>query len=105
MKILIDFFVVMALVISASFAVPVVHAQTDTSAFDQMLKPIQKVYDFVKYAASLLAMLAFAFAGIQLLLAGKNNAEREKVKSTMTGIVVGLAIIWIAPLAVPYLLQ
>ncbi len=102
---IIDFFL-LVVVMSMSFVMPVVHAQTtDTSAYNEILKPIQKIYDLVRYAATLLALLGFAFAAIQLIIAGTNTGKREKAKTMMASIVGGLFVIWAAPLVVPYLLQ
>lgn len=101
---IIDFLVFFA-VISLSFVMPVVHAQTDTTAYNEILKPIQKIYDLVRYAATLFALLGFAFAAIQLIIAGTNTGKREKAKAMMASIVGGLFVIWAAPLVVPYLLQ
>lgn len=102
---IVDFFILFA-VISMGFVMPVVHAQTtDTTAYNEILKPIQKIYDLVRYAATLLALLGFVFAAIQLILAGTNTGKREKAKAMMASIVGGLFVIWAAPLVVPYLLQ
>ena len=77
----------------------------DQQTFDQILEPVMKVYNFVKYAATVVAVLFLVFAGITFITSGSDQAKRESAKTMATYIVIGLIIIWVAPLIVSYLTQ
>ncbi|MBI2148971.1 hypothetical protein HYU23_04780 [Candidatus Woesearchaeota archaeon] len=76
--------------------------QNDINVFNKILEPVMKVYNFVKYSASVLALLFLIFAAISMFT-NDNPMEKDKAKSKMMYIVVGLIVIWIAPIAVNYL--
>ena len=75
----------------------------DKATFDQILEPVMKIYSFVKYAATALAVLFLIFAGITFIMSGNDQAKREQAKMMGTYIIMGLIIIWVAPLIVGYL--
>ena len=75
--------------------------QNDINAFNQILEPVMKVYNFVKYSASVLALLFLIFAAISMFT-NDNPMEKDKAKSKIMYIVVGLIVIWIAPISVNY---
>jgi uncharacterized membrane protein len=77
----------------------------DQQTFDQILQPVMKIYNFVKYAATVLAVVFLVFAGVTFIASGNDQAKREQAKMMMTYIVIGLIIIWVAPLVVSYLVQ
>ena len=76
--------------------------QNDINTFNQILEPVMKVYNFVKYSASVLALLFLIFAAISMFT-NDNPMEKDKAKTRVMYIVVGLIVIWIAPIAVNYL--
>ena len=75
----------------------------DQETFDQILTPVMKIYNFIKYAATVLAVIFLVMAGITFIMSGNDQAKREQAKMMMTYIVIGLIIIWVAPLVVTYL--
>ena len=75
----------------------------DQATFDQILVPVMKIYTFVKYAASVLAVLFLVFAGVSFITSGGDQAKRESAKMMAGYIVIGLIVIWVAPLIVTYL--
>lgn len=75
----------------------------DQATFDQILEPVMKIYNFVKYAATVLAVLFLVFAGITFIMNGDDAGKRESAKTMAAYIVIGLIIIWVAPLVVQYL--
>lgn len=77
----------------------------DQHTFDQILEPVMKVYNFIKYAATVLAVIFLVFAGITFITSGNDQAKRESAKMMATYIVIGLIIIWVAPLVVTYLVK
>jgi len=74
----------------------------DKASFDQMLSPVMKVYNFVKYAATAVAVVFMVFAGITLIISGNDQAKREQAKMMGMYIVIGLIVIWVAPFIVQY---
>jgi uncharacterized membrane protein len=77
----------------------------DKATFDNILSPVMKVYNFVKYAATVLAVIFLVFAGVTFIMSGSDQAKRESAKMMATYIVIGLIIIWVAPLVVSYLVK
>lgn len=75
----------------------------DQETFDQILTPIMKIYNFIKYAATVLAVIFLVIAGVTFIMSGNDQGKREQAKMMMTYIVIGLIIIWVAPLVVTYL--
>jgi hypothetical protein len=75
----------------------------DQETFDGILEPVMKIYNFIKYAATVLAVLFLVFAGIIFVTSGNDQAKREQAKSMALYVVIGLVIIWIAPLVVGFL--
>src|SRR3989338_11639337 len=71
--------------------------QNDINTFNQILEPVMKVYNFVKYSASVLALLFLIFAAISMFT-NDNPMEKDKAKSKIMYIVVGLILIWVAPI-------
>jgi len=77
----------------------------DQATFDQILEPVMKVYNFVKYAATVIAVVFLVFAGVTFIMSGNDQAKRNQAKLMATYIVIGLIVIWVAPLVVQYLVQ
>ncbi|MEA3229758.1 MAG: pilin [archaeon] len=71
--------------------------------FDQILAPIMKVYNFIKYAATVIGVLMLVFAGISFIMAGGEQGKKEKAKNMAVGVIIGLAVIWVAPIVVNYI--
>jgi len=78
-------------------------SQADKETFDGILEPVMKIYNFVKYAATVLAVVFLLFAGITFIMSGNDQAKREQAKMMATYIIIGLIVIWVAPLIVGYL--
>lgn len=75
----------------------------DQATFDGILEPVMKIYNFIKYAATAVAVLFLVFAGINFIMSGGDQAKREQSKAMATYIIIGLIVIWIAPLIVTFL--
>jgi len=71
--------------------------------FDQILSPIMKIYNFIKYAATVIGVMMLVFAGISFLTAGGEQLKKDKAKNTAFGVVIGLVLIWVAPYIVQFL--
>ncbi|MBT3304402.1 hypothetical protein HN592_03415 [Candidatus Woesearchaeota archaeon] len=70
--------------------------------FDAILAPVMKIYSFIRYAATVIGVLMLVFAGITFVTAGGEMAKKEKAKNIATGVIIGLIVIWVAPLIVKY---
>lgn len=77
----------------------------DTETFDQILKPIQTIYDLVKYAVTIIAGLVLLFAGITYIMSGSDPGKREKAKNMVMYVIIGLAVIWAAPFIVKLIID
>ena len=62
-----------------------------------------KIYNFIKYAATIVGVLMLVFAGITFITAGGDQAQKEKAKNMGAGVIIGLILIWVAPLVVRYI--
>ena len=78
-------------------------SKEDEKQFDAILAPVMKIYNFIKYAASVAGVLMLVFAGITFVTAGSELGKKEKAKNMAVGVVIGLILIWIAPLIVQYI--
>jgi type IV secretory pathway VirB2 component (pilin) len=58
----------------------------DKAKFDEILTPVAKIYNFIKYAASLIAVIALLFAGISYMLSGNDAVYLMKLYNFVTGI-------------------
>jgi len=72
--------------------------------FEDILKPLETIYDLVKYAATIIAGLMMLFAGITYILSGSDPGKREKAKSMVMYVIIGLMVIWAAPFVVSLIL-
>ncbi len=86
----------MILPASAASAMPP-GGSIDTATFDQILQPVWKIYNFVKYIATAIAAVVMVIAGIGFMTSGNDMMKRENAKNTIGYVVVGLIIIWAAP--------
>ena len=75
----------------------------DEATFDQILEPVMKVYNLIKYIATAIAVLVLLFAGINYIISGSDPGKREKAKSMAMYVIIGLIIIWAAPLIVNFI--
>ena len=75
----------------------------DKASFDEMLEPVLKIYNFIKYIASVVAAMFLLFAGITYMISGSDPRKRDQAKNMATYVVIGLVIIWITPLIVQFL--
>ena len=75
----------------------------DQATFDEILEPVMKIYNLVKYSATVLAVLVLLFAGVTYMTSGSNPAKRNQAKNMVAYVIVGLIVIWIAPLIVTFI--
>ena len=75
------------------------------AAFDQILEPVLKIYNMVKYIATAVAAVVLLFAGINFIISGSDPKTRESSKSMAMYVVIGLVVIWAAPWVVNFVAQ
>jgi type IV secretory pathway VirB2 component (pilin) len=75
----------------------------EQAAFDNILSPVMKVYNLVKYIATVIAVVVLLFAGINYIVSGSDPMQRETSKSMAMYVVIGLVVIWAAPLVVNFI--
>ena len=95
--------IAMQLVSSADFDQDL--SDEDKETFDEILNPVMKIYNLVKYSATVLAVVVLLFAGVTYLISGSNPAKREQAKSMITYVIIGLMVIWVAPLIVNFVVS
>jgi len=93
-----------AVILSLFLLQLVLVSAADTATFDEILKPIQAIYDLVKYAVTIIAGLILLFAGITYITSGADAGKREKAKNMIMYVIIGLAVIWAAPFIVKLVL-
>jgi hypothetical protein len=72
----------------------------DQATFDQILTPVMKIYNLIKYVASALAGIALLGSGITYMTAGSDPKKRDNAKAMTMYVLIGLAVIWAAPFVV-----
>lgn len=80
-------------------------SSSDKARFDEILKPVMKIYSFIKYTATVLAVLFLVFAGVSFVIHSNDPGKREQAKTMAAYIIIGLIVIWVAPLIVEFLLS
>ncbi len=75
---------------------------SDEQALDQILSPVMRIYNAIKYVATVVGVLMMVFAGVNFMTAGGEIVKKERAKLTAVGVIVGLVVIWAAPLVVQY---
>lgn len=76
----------------------------DKEKFDEILQPVVKIYNFIKYIATIVAAIFLLFAGISFMTSGDDPKKRDQAKSIATYVIVGLLVIWAAPFIVNFLI-
>ena len=72
--------------------------------YEEIMKPLETIYDLTKYAATLIAGLVMLFAGITYITSGSEPGKREKAKNMIMYVLIGLMVIWAAPFVVKLIL-
>jgi cation transport ATPase len=96
--------VVFPAVVLSLFLLQIVLVSAANATYDQILQPIQAIYDLVKYAVTIIAGLVLLFAGITYIMSGADAGKREQAKNMIMYVIIGLAVIWAAPFIVKLVL-
>ena len=90
-------------IVAAEIDFDQVLTQDEEDQIDEILARVMKIYNFIKYAATVAGVIMLVFAGITFVTAGGEQAKKDKAKNMAVGVVIGLIIIWIAPLVVEFI--
>jgi len=93
--------VTMPLAMATDFNQPI--SSEDKATFDQILEPVMKIYNMVKYAATVIAVIILLFAGVSYMTSGNDPKKRDTAKNMVMYVVIGLIVIWAAPLVVNFI--
>ena len=74
------------------------NSNEDKATFDEILEPVMKIYNLIKYSATVIAILVLLFAGINYMTSGADPKKREMAKNMVMYVIIGLLVIWAAPL-------
>jgi len=98
------------LLLLSFLAIPLVSAQfdegisdEDKATFDEILEPVMKIYNLVKYVATFIAALFLLFAGTTYMMSGSDPKKRDGAKGMVMYVAIGLVVIWAAPLFVSFI--
>lgn len=75
----------------------------EQETFDEILEPVIKIYNLIKYIATAIATLVLLLAGVNYMMSGSDPKKRDNSKAMATYVVIGLVIIWAAPLVVGFI--
>src|SRR3989344_3984587 len=75
----------------------------EQQTFDQILQPVMRIYNMVKYIATAIAALVLLLAGVNYMMSGSDPKKRDNAKAMAMYVVIGLVIIWAAPLVVSFI--
>ena len=62
-------------------------------------QPICNLYDIIKLLGTVAGVLVASYGGFQLA-SSQELAERSSAKSLVAGVIIGLMVIWLAPVVV-----
>jgi len=79
-------------------------SEDDKEKFDAILAPVLKIYNFIKYIASVVAGIFLLYAGITYMSSGSDPKKRDQAKGIASYVVIGLIVIWAAPFIVGLLI-
>ena len=92
--------IIIPIMLGLFFLQLVLVSAADSATYDEILKPIQAIYDLVKYSVTIIAGLVLLFAGITYIMSGSDPGKREQAKNMVMYVLIGLAVIWAAPFIV-----
>lgn len=78
---------------------------SDKQKFDSILEPVLRIYNLIKYTASAIAVLVLVMAGVTYITSGSDPGKREKAKNMAMYVIIGLVVIWAAPLIVDFIVD
>jgi type IV secretory pathway VirB2 component (pilin) len=73
------------------------------ASVDDITAPINRIYDLIKGIISVVGIIAITVAGAMYMFSGSNIQNRENAKNMVSYAIIGLVLVWVAPLIVGYL--
>ena len=105
-NLLINVLVLMAFVVPGAMAVDLDTEPTaeEKGQVDEILNPLMKIYNLVKYSATAIAALMLMFAGISYMSSGNDPKKRDTSKSMASFVIIGMVLIWATPALIGFLI-
>lgn len=79
-------------------------SQQDRATFDNILSPVMKIYNLIKYTSTVIAVFVLLLAGVNYMMSGSDPKKRESAKSMAMYVILGLIVIWAAPFVVQFII-
>lgn len=76
----------------------------EKESVDNILKPVYKIYDLLRYSATVIAILMMLVSGLSYMISASDPMKRENAKNMIGYIVIGLIVIWGAPYLVKFII-
>ncbi len=80
-------------------------SSSDKASFDKILAPVMKIYNFIKYAATVVGAIVMLVSGVSYMVSGYDPRKREQAKNMAMYVIIGLLVIWAAPMMVNLLVN
>ncbi|MFH0714489.1 MAG: pilin [Candidatus Diapherotrites archaeon] len=77
-------------------------AFADTTT-EQILAPLNNIYTLIKAIVGVVGIIALTIAGARFMFSGDDMQAREGAKNMAAYSIIGLVLVWVAPLIVTYL--
>lgn len=78
-------------------------AYAQGAGIEEITEPIERIYELIRGVVSILGVIAITVAGALYMFSGGNIQSRESAKMMVSYAIVGLVLVWVAPLIVDYL--
>lgn len=85
------------------FAVLLIAQMVFAASVSDVTAPITKIYDLIKGVVLVVGLIALTVAGGMYMFSGSNIQSRENAKHMVSYAIVGLVVVWVAPVLVAYL--
>ncbi len=88
----------------AAASLDVEPSDVEKEQYDVILSPVTKIYNLIKYGASIIAAIALFIQAFNYMFAGSDIKKRENSKHTAGYVLIGISVIWAAPYIVNLLI-
>lgn len=88
---------VLMLALPAVLAQDVELTAEQQEAKEKLENAVWVIYDIFKYVATAAGALLIAFSGLKFMSSGNDPMQRNQAKTWITYIIIGLILIWLAP--------
>lgn len=72
-------------------------SSADKLTFNQILQPVKKIYNLIKYIATFVACAMAVYAGVIYITSAGEPRRKENAKQMITFVLIGLMVVWATP--------